>query len=232
MVFMKFKILFNTQKEWAKRVATEVDDFLKSSGHTISENEDIAILIGGDGTIFFYKDNVKGSIFAIGGPQSKVCQANEQNWKEKLDKALKKLKIEERIALSVKINDKDVGWAINDAVVHTRKHRFVEVALKIGRNEYNFGGDGVIVASPTGATGYAYSAGGFIIGKVPNLIEVVAICPHMRAFKPMLVPAAYVVEIMAKGQVDLILDGQKIIELNEGDRVSVCGDKIVKFVDV
>lgn len=229
---MKFRVIANEQKEWAKALAPEVLEFMKNAGHSPSENENISILIGGDGTIFYNKGNAKGAIFGIGGPQSQVCQASRENWRGKLAKALKKFRAEERIALSVGVNGKNVGWAINDVVVHARKHRYVEIMLRINRSEYAFGGDGVIVATPTGATGYAYSAGGFIIGKVSNLIEVVGICPHMRAFKPMLVPAAYEVEIRAKGEVDLIMDGQQVIEMGPNDAVQVRGDRTAKFAVV
>lgn len=232
---LKFKVIFNEKKDWARKTAGAVEAFLKSKKQrAVPENEDISIIIGGDGTIFYHKEKIHGAVFGIGGPQSKVCQANSQDWKPMLGKILnaKKLPVEERTALSVKINGKGVGWAINDAVVHARRHNFVEIVLKIRSETHEFGGDGVIVSTPTGAGGYAYSAGGFNIDKANFLVEVVPICPYMRTFRPQLAPVASEIEIMHKGAADLVIDGQRIIELDENDIVSVCGDRIVNFIEV
>lgn len=230
---MKFKIITNIYKDWAKQAAQDVEAFLLSKKHQpVSEKEDITIMIGGDGTIFYNKDKIHGSIFAIGGPQSKVCQANQKNWKPILEKVLKKPKSEERTALSVKINGKYAGWAINDAVVHSRRHNFVEISVSFQKQAYVFGGDGIIVSTPTGASGYAYSAGGFTIDKSNFLVEVVPICAYLRKFTSKLVPVVADIEIRCKGAADLILDGQQIIEFAETDAITVCGDRIVKFIEV
>lgn len=230
---MKFKIIANPSKEWAGKVAKEVEAFLKAKKQEIAkEGEDIAVLIGGDGTIFYNKGCFSGAVFAIGGKQSMVCQAKEGNWKPMLEKTIKKPRIEERTALSVKVNGKEVGWAINDAVVHARRHNFVEITVKAQGQVHEFGGDGVIVATPTGASGYAYSAGGFIVEPSNFLLEIVPICPYMRKFRATLAPVASEIEISAKGAADLVLDGQKIIELEERDTVQVNGNRIVRFVKV
>lgn len=232
---LKFRIISNETKDWARKTAGEVEAFLESKKQGIAaENEDVSIIIGGDGTVFYHKDKIHGAIFGIGSVRSKVCQANSQDWRPMLGKILKakKLPIEERTALSVKINGKDAGWAVNDAVVHARKHNFVEIAVKIRNEKHEFGGDGVIVSTPTGASGYAYSAGGFVIDKANFLVEIVPICPYMRTFRPQLAPVASEIEIMHKGAADLVIDGQRIIELDENDIVSVCGDRIVNFVEV
>lgn len=228
---MKFKIIINGHKDWAKKLEKEIAEFL-GSGNLVAAKEDVTILIGGDGTIFYNRDRIDGAIFAIGGEQSKVCQATQKDWKEKLGKTIKKFGAAERTALSAKVNGKIVGWAINDAVVHSRKHNFIELDVKIGKDSNRFGGDGIIVATATGASGYAYSAGGFLIGEVQNTIEVVPICPYLRAFRPALVPALYDIEIRSNGAADLILDGQQIIELGENAVVSITGDRTVRFAIV
>ncbi|MDD5337070.1 MAG: NAD(+)/NADH kinase [Candidatus ainarchaeum sp.] len=227
-----FKVIANPLKQWAVKLGREIEDLL-GADRLVPGNEDVCILIGGDGTIFHNKGSVHGAIFAIGGKQSQVCQANQENWGEMLALVMKGFKIDERVALNVKVNERDEGWAINDAVVHSRRHNFLKLALAVGNSNYSFGGDGVIVATPTGATGYAYSAGGYIIGKVPGLMEVVPICPYMRALRPMLVPALSRVKIASEeGNADLIIDGQTIIELGSSDVVSVNGERRVKFVEL
>ncbi|MEW6528568.1 MAG: hypothetical protein AB1391_01620 [Candidatus Micrarchaeota archaeon] len=231
---LKFWIIVNGYKDWAKQTANEVENFIIAKKHTVEnkENQDVCIIIGGDGTIFYNKDKIHGAIFAIGGPQSKVCQAKQENWKPMLEKILKKLVVEERAALSAKINDEYVGWAINDIVVHSRKHNFVELAVSFQKQTYEFGGDGVIVSTPTGASGYAYSAGGFVLNKSDFLVEIVPICPYLRKFTPKLVSINADINITCKGAADLILDGQRIIEFEECDKITICGDKTINFVVV
>ncbi len=232
---MRFRIIFNPAKEWAAKVAKEAEQLLKSrKQELVSAREDVCVLIGGDGTIFYNKGNVHGAVFAIGSERSKVCQANSGNWKPAIEKIMKmkKLEVEERTALSVKIDGKDVGWALNDAVVHSRKHNFIENEVVIGKETFRFGGDGVIISTPTGASGYAYSAGGFTIEKSNFLVEVVAICPYLRSFKPRLAPVASEITVRTRGAADLILDGQQVIELAEGEVVSAIGDRVINFVDV
>ncbi len=228
---MKFRIIINIYKDWAKQIATEVENFLKNKKQQIvNEKEDVSILIGGDGTIFYNKEQINGAIFAIGSLQSKVCQANQENWKPMLEKVLKELKKEERTALSVKINDKYIGWAINDVVVHSRRHNFIELIVSLQKQTYEFGGDGIIISTPIGASGYAYSAGGFIVDKSNFLVEIVPICAYLRKFTPKLVPVITDIEIKCKGAADIILDGQQIIELEENSVIVVCGDKTINFV--
>ncbi len=231
--YMKFRVICNLIKPWAAEVAKEVEGLLKGNGKEIvQEKEDICVIVGGDGTIFYNKGKIHGAIFAIGSERSKVCQANLRNWGHALEKVLKAAEVEERSALSVKINEKEAGWAINDAVVHARRHNFVEISVKIMSATHNFGGDGVIVATPTGAGGYAYSAGGFVLDKSNFILEVVPICPYLRAARPQLAPVAYEIEISHKGAADLVIDGQQVIELGEKDVVKVIGDRIVKFIRV
>ncbi len=228
-----FRIICNPNKEWDAKTAQEVEAFLKAKCQSVvSGNENVTVMIGGDGTIFHNKNEARGAIFAIGSERSKVCQANERNWKLVLENALKKIEAEERTALSVMINEKIVGWAINDAVVHSRRHNFIRLKVNVRGETAAFGGDGVVVATPTGSSGYAYSAGGFVLDKSYHMVEYVPICPHMRAAKPKLVALISEIEISTEGTADLVIDGQEIIELGKNDVVKVAGNRIVKFLKV
>ncbi|MBU0586452.1 hypothetical protein KJ780_02995, partial [Candidatus Micrarchaeota archaeon] len=81
---MRFKIIVNREKKWAKNLGQKVANFIRGMGSKIVlKNEEVSIIIGGDGTIFFHKDNANGAIFAIGGKNSVVCQTKKENWKKK-----------------------------------------------------------------------------------------------------------------------------------------------------
>jgi NAD+ kinase len=88
----------------------------------------------------------------------------------------------------------------------------------------SFSGDGVIVASPTGSTAYALSAGGPIISPSVPCILVAPICPHTLAVRPLVVPAGSRVGVRsleAAGDLVLTVDGQVGRSLAPGDRLEV-----------
>ena len=228
---MKVKILFNSKKGWARGIAREVKRWLKEEGQTIVERrEEICFVVGGDGTIFYYKDEIDGAVFGIGGPWSKLCHANRRNWKNVLCASRGKFIKEARVALSASINGKLAGWAINDVVVHSRTHNFIDLAVRAGDKKMEFGGDGVIIATPMGSTGYAYSAGGNKMKTCAKKVGIVPICPYLRIVKPHAVWAGQKISIRAVGAADLVLDGQKIIKLKTGERVDVVGNRKIYFV--
>jgi NAD kinase len=228
---MKFKIISNPDKAWAKKLEADVRA-LVGEANVASTGADATVLIGGDGTVFHNKDEIQGAMFAIGGAKSKVCQCKAGDWKAGLAYFMKKKSVEMRTALSVKINGAACGWAINEAAVHSRHHNFLEIEVRCGKTVHKFGGDGAIISTATGSTGYAFSAGGFILSGMEGMIEAVAICPYMREFKAAIFPSAAEISVQHEGDADLVLDGQKIIPLKNGDVVSATGDREVAFAKV
>ncbi|UCC68220.1 MAG: NAD(+)/NADH kinase [Armatimonadota bacterium] len=89
----------------------------------------------------------------------------------------------------------------------------------------DFPADGIIVATPTGSTGYSLSAGGPVIDPETRLIIVTPICAHTLSARTLVVPASRVVEIALPDprseEVNLTADGQEGHPLQAGDRVEV-----------
>lgn len=86
-------------------------------------------------------------------------------------------------------------------------------------------GDGAIVASPTGSTAYALSAGGPILHPTLPAIALVPICPHTLSNRPIVVSSDAVVEVVMTGlagaSAHATFDGQLSFSLRDGDRVRV-----------
>ena len=86
-------------------------------------------------------------------------------------------------------------------------------------------GDGAIVASPTGSTAYALSAGGPILHPALPALVLVPICPHTLSNRPIVVSSDSVIEIVITGSPDqqahVSLDGQSSYALEDNDRIFV-----------
>lgn len=85
--------------------------------------------------------------------------------------------------------------------------------------------DGMIVATPTGSTGYALSAGGPAVDPEARVIIIAPICPHTLSARTLVVPAGRTVEISLPDprgeEAFLTADGQEGFPLLAGDRVEV-----------
>lgn len=84
--------------------------------------------------------------------------------------------------------------------------------------------DGIIVATPTGSTAYALSAGGPILHPTLPAIALVPICPHTLSDRPLVVNSNAHIEIVMIGDqsAHVTFDGQSSYSLHHGDRIRVC----------
>lgn len=128
------------------------------------------------------------------------------------------------------------GVALNDAVVTAGPpFRMIEVGLGIdGEVVADFKGDGVIVSTPTGSTGYAVSSGGSLIAPGVEAMSVTAIAAHSLALRPLVVSAESTVLLRLRQAneagdggtgTSLVLDGQQLAGLRAGDEIEVRTDR-------
>ncbi len=227
---MKIAVIPNSQKPWAVKLAKEVTAFMKAKGAAIvRKNADASICIGGDGTIYYenYMKKLSGKIICIGSNSSFVAQATNKNWKTKLA-ALLKSSGKEALTLDTQINGRKIN-AISDVVMHTHDYRVVSITASINRKLHKFEGDGIIVATPTGSTGYAYSAGGPELAMQSKEMLVVPICPYRRSFRTLRLKAPQKMRIWADRTVDLVVDGIYIGRLKKGRKVLIKTGKRIIF---
>jgi NAD+ kinase len=120
--------------------------------------------------------------------------------------------------------------ALNDLVI-TRSgiSRIIECRISVnGRPMNTFNGDGLIVSTPTGSTGYNLSAGGPVVCPDANIVLLTPICPHtLGARSTVLVPTDDIwIEIgetrkTQKEEAVATFDGQTGVYLTPGDRIHV-----------
>jgi len=115
--------------------------------------------------------------------------------------------------------------AFNDVVVSKGgEDSMIEFEVKIdGRFLYALRGDGLIVATPTGSTAYALSAGGPIIHPALSAMALVPICPHTFSSRPIVISSDSAVEIIINHALDAHahLDNHAHHQLHEQDRVVI-----------
>jgi NAD+ kinase len=118
------------------------------------------------------------------------------------------------------------GLAINEAAITAgAPFRMIELKLTLGeRPGPDLVGDGVIVATPVGSTAYNVSAGGPIVQPDVEAIIVTPNCAHSLAFRPIVAPShleILIETVRVNEGTSLVLDGQAIVPLSQGDRLLV-----------
>lgn len=152
---------------------------------------DAAIVIGGDGTLLGVATQcAKNSIPALGINLGKVgflTEVEPSGMEAAFDKLLNGEYIKEpRMLLRICVNDEEVSYhALNDVVVSkTEGARLISLDLYTdGELVNHYVGDGLIVATPTGSTGYSISAGGPVVDPRMELYVATPICAHMLSVR-------------------------------------------------
>jgi NAD+ kinase len=142
----------------------------------------------------------------------------------------RKYTVERRLTLDVTVSmDGRVtarGWALNEASVEKgSRERMLDVVLEIdGRPLTAFGCDGVLCASPTGSTAYAFSAGGPVIWPEVEALLVVPTAAHALFARPLVIaPGSRIDVVIDEHGTDGLLscDGRRTVPLPPGARVTV-----------
>lgn len=119
--------------------------------------------------------------------------------------------------------------ALNDAVVHKggTGSRVLRLSLAVGGVPVGaYLSDGLILSTPTGATGYSLSAGGPLVVPDVDAVIVAPICAHTLAIRPIVSSGTKDIEVVverATERMHLVLDGQIEEPLDEGDVIRVRG---------
>jgi len=138
--------------------------------------------------------------------------------------------VEERTTLEVVVTregaEVERTWALNEASVEkAARERMIEVLVEVdGRPLSRWGADGVVAATPTGSTAYAFSAGGPIVWPEVEALLVVPISAHALFARPVVVsPRSTIAVEVLTGQGGGVLwcDGRRLVELPTGSRVEI-----------
>ncbi|WP_029151138.1 NAD kinase [Microbacterium indicum] len=199
---------------------------------------EIAIVLGGDGTILRAAELVRGGSAPILGINMGHVGFLAESERDDMDDAVQRIlageyRVEERLALAVKVRDAsgDVifeSWALNEVSIEkASRQRMIELIVEIDRRPLSaYGADGIVIATPTGSTAYGFSAGGPVIWPTVQAIAVVPISAHALFARPLVVGPEHAVAIEVQGGIDgstgvMWCDGRRSHEIPVGARVSV-----------
>ena len=205
----------------------------------LPEKPELIFVIGGDGTLIrAARDTAEKNIPLIGvnlGTLGYLCELEEATVFGAIDQIMEdKFMLEARMRLSGYVIKSGLQQreqtALNDIVIH-RNGALQLVSLVVyvnGQYLYTFEGDGVIVSTPTGSTGYNLSAGGPIVDPKARMILITPINSHALNSKSIVIGAEdeVVVEIGARRregdeQVVVSFDGDHHAQLDVGDRIVI-----------
>ena len=135
------------------------------------------------------------------------------------------------LAYSVERNGKKVseGWSLNEVTIERTESTMVELLVQVDRRPLSrWGCDGLIAATPTGSTAYAFSAGGPVLWPNLDAVVLLPISAHALFARPMVIShqSEIVVEIESSAAM-LSADALREFALVEGDRVTITGDDSV-----
>lgn len=207
---------------------------------------DLAIVIGGDGTLLNAARNlVDSEVPLLGinlGRLGFLVDVSPDEMAIRIKEILNgEFEEEHRTLLSCTIEHQDgtvsQSDALNDVVIHKWEvARMVETETYINGRFLNYmRSDGLIVSTPTGSTAYALSGGGPILEPSMDAIILVPICPHTMSYRPIVLDGDSEVEINVishpHSHAQVTCDGQINLGVVSGDRVKIKRkDKVIKLI--
>lgn len=197
---------------------------------------DLCVVLGGDGTILRAAEVTRERRTPLVGVNlGHIGFLAESEVEEVADVVRRAVErdyvVEERMTLDVTVSRPDGtverSWAINEASVEKdERARMIEVAIGIdGRGLSTFGCDGVVLATPTGSTAYAFSAGGPVVWPDVEAMLLVPTSAHALFARPLVVAptSTMAVEVLARSfsGAQVWCDGRRRIDAPPGSHIEV-----------
>ncbi|MEU7189020.1 NAD kinase [Streptomyces sp. NPDC045369] len=200
-----------------------------------AEGCELLVVLGGDGTLLRGADFARTSgVPMLGvnlGRVGFLAEAERDDLDKVVDRVVtRSYEVEERMTIDVLVRNNGsiahTDWALNEASVEkAARERMLEVVTEVdGRPVSRFGGDGVVCATPTGSTAYAFSAGGPVVWPEVEALLMVPISAHALFAKPLVTSpdSVLAVEVQPKTPHGVLwCDGRRSVELPAGARVEV-----------
>lgn len=195
---------------------------------------DLAVVLGGDGTMLnIARTLAPFSIPLVGVNQGRLgflTDISLDTMQQTIAAMLGgEFVTEQRMLLSTRILRDGAAvfnaLALNEVVVHRGNvSSMIEIEVRIdGEYLYNQRADGLIVATPTGSTAYAMSAGGPILHPALDLIALVPVCPHALSNRPIVVKSESLLEIFLHrtSGVRVRFDSHSAFDLQGNDKLEI-----------
>jgi NAD+ kinase len=254
------------ERAQAAELAREAADWLVAAGHEVRVPQpdadiaglgpfgvderllpkglDLAVCLGGDGTMLRTVDLVAGEgVPIIGvnvGQMGYLTDIEPAGARAAIERFLiGERTIEERMLLTIAVEHADgrraEHLAFNEAVLEkTPMGHTVRLAVEVdGEFFTTYAADGLIVATPTGSTAYAFSARGPIVAPTHRAVLLTPVSPHMLFDRTLILEPSARLRLVVQGHrtASLSVDGRNLRELGDGDSI-VCtaADRAARLV--
>lgn len=252
-----FFLITNVYKDQKLQLSNQIIDYIETKGgkagciacndevecehdfelSDIPDDTECILIIGGDGT--FIRIATKVQILQIPiiginmGTLGYLCELEATTVFDAIDRLLEDAyMMENRMTLTGhKVGQEDKKVALNDIVIHcTGNLQMLSLNVYVnGEFLSTYHADGILVATPTGSTGYNMSAGGPIVDPKGNMILLTPINAHNLNSKSIVLGPDDTIEIemvSRRRQKDecarVSFDGDSVVELTVGDRFTIC----------
>lgn len=200
------------------------------------ENFELALVLGGDGTILRGAEMVHGSKVPVLGINLGHVGFLAQIGRPSIDEIAtaineKSYTLEKRMTLSYQVLRENSlvtqGWALNEITVERNTEAMMELFVQVDHRPLSrWGCDGVICATPTGSTAYAFSAGGPVVWPDVEALVLLPLAAHALFSDPMVIsPKSEIAIDVESDEGALSADGLRKFHLLEKDRVVITSEK-------
>lgn len=211
------------------------------------EKVNFIIALGGDGTILQAVQNsieLNAPIIAFNtGTLGFLAEYNVEDFENILEKIINKhFQLEKRNLIEVYKDNQLIDTSLNDIVVSREGFsRIVSIKASVNNNFINnYNGDGIVVCTATGSTGYNLSLNGPILFPSCNNIVLTPIANHSLFSRTIILSSKDVIEIeilhsrkTQEKEAILTCDGRKNIDLHSGDKLTINSSKnFIEFVKI
>lgn len=198
---------------------------------TTTKDCELIVVFGGDGTILRGVElSRENNIPVLGvnlGHVGFLAEAEPEDIQTVIDAIVKgSLKVEQRTALSVTVSDNGktwTNWALNEISIEKSDSGMANLLVSIdGEPLSQWACDGILCATPTGSTAYAFSAGGPIVWPEVEALLVVPVSAHALFNRPIVVSPTSVIEVAVNSApVTISADSRRSVEVGQGAVVKV-----------
>lgn len=195
---------------------------------------DVVVVLGGDGTILRGAERARATgapVIGVNlGHVGFLAEAESEDIADVVEAVAKRnWHVEERLALDIRVTQAGAQqastWALNEVSLEKiARQRMIDVVVEVdGRPLSRWGCDGVVAATPTGSTAYAFSAGGPVVWPEVSALLVVPLSAHALFSRPLVISPSSVVAFELQPGSDAVLcaDGRRTIDVTGGARIEV-----------
>jgi len=192
---------------------------ISSDGAPIRNTDyELVVVLGGDGTILRAAEKARGRKVPILGVNLGHVGFLAEAEHSELDEVVKAIAardyvVEERMTIDASVyfngQERSSGWALNELSIEKLGSRMIEVLVAVdGRPLSRWWCDGVLCATPTGSTAYAFSAGGPIIWPEVEALLVLPVAAHALFARPLVTsPKSIITVDVISGDAQVVSDG-------------------------